>query len=277
MKSGYDPGFLGLQVPLPTVPSPIPTTQLPYSHFTVVLRLDRRLAAVSAVNIHGALLKAVPRTMDPWRIDPRVGDGAQATNSIYVGNDFDRGHLTRREDPCWGTQAEAEEANSDTFYFTNAAPQVATFNQSKSLWRGLEDYVIEHAEKYEQRLNVFTGPILDESDPLYRGLRVPLQFYKIIAWVGEGGLSATGYILDQSELVEQLLSGPSVQASPLGKYRTYQVPVELIAGRTELHLPELVDADVLTLPEDALPGTMSRELTLTRLEDVQLLPGPTAG
>ena len=34
----------------------------------------------------------------------------------------------------------------------------AEFNQSKQLWAGLEDYVLDHARTYRQRLDVFTGP-----------------------------------------------------------------------------------------------------------------------
>ncbi|WP_328966702.1 hypothetical protein [Streptomyces sp. NBC_00239] len=47
-RTGYDPAFLGPQVPLPLPADPeIRTVVLPYTPFTVALRPDRRLAATT--------------------------------------------------------------------------------------------------------------------------------------------------------------------------------------------------------------------------------------
>lgn len=128
---GYDRQFLGLPIPLPTPTGGVPTVVLDYTHFSVVHRPDRRLAAVSAVNIHGQLLIDVQRNRDVWLLDPRLPTADQADNNLYTDNAFDRGHLTRRRDPCWGTPSDAKIANDDTFHYTNAAPQASVFNQSK--------------------------------------------------------------------------------------------------------------------------------------------------
>ena len=50
----------------------------------------------------------------------------QAGNEVYDRNRLDRGHLARRSDLLWGPAAEARRANSDSFYFTNISPQMAT-------------------------------------------------------------------------------------------------------------------------------------------------------
>jgi hypothetical protein len=171
---GYDVEFLGLPAPAPTVA--VPTIQLDYLHFSVAFRPDRRLAAVTAVNIHGGLLIEIERTRDVWLLDPRVPVIEQAGPELYINNDFDRGHLVRRRDPGWGTQATALTANNDTFHYPNAAPLAAHFNQSKLLWAGLEDYLLEHAATFEQRLAVFTAPVLDPADPFYRGVPDPAPF-----------------------------------------------------------------------------------------------------
>jgi endonuclease G len=68
--SGYDPMFLGLPLPMPTVDAT--TVELPYRHVTVLPRPDRRLAALTAVNIHGELLLDVDRDADSWTLDWRV-------------------------------------------------------------------------------------------------------------------------------------------------------------------------------------------------------------
>ena len=96
-----------------------------------------------------------------------------------------RARLVRRRDPGWGTPQIAKAANDDTFHYPNAAPQAAVLNQSKELWAGLEDYLLDHAATYDQRLAVFTGPVLEASDPVYRGVQIPLRFYKIAAWLQE--------------------------------------------------------------------------------------------
>ncbi len=89
----------------------------------------------------------------------------------------------RRRDPGWGTAAEARAATEATFVYTNAAPQASVFNQSKDLWVGLEDHVLQYADATDQRVSVFTGPVLDADDPPYRGIRIPRRFWKVAAWV----------------------------------------------------------------------------------------------
>ena len=101
-----------------------------------------------------------------------------------------------------------------------------------------------------QRLAVFTGPILQPGDPIYRGAQIPLRFYRITAWLGDQRLAASGYVLDQTELVRRILTAPDRKprtTPPLGAYKTFQVPIADIAAAAALTMPDLVDADVLQL------------------------------
>ena len=269
---GYDVEFLGLPAPAPTVA--VPTIQLDYLHFSVAFRPDRRLAAVTAVNIHGVLIE-IERTRDDWLLDPRVPVIEQAGPELYINNDFDRGHLVRRRDPGWGMQATALTANNDTFHYPNAAPQAAHFNQSKLLWAGLEDYLLEHAATFEQRLAVFTAPVLDPADPFYRGVQIPRRFWKIAAWIAQSELAATGYVLDQTDLIDPILAADALVAGaeppPLGAYRTFQVPLIDIADAAGVQMPELIAADVLqpALASTAAAGT-APWIELTSLDDIRL-------
>lgn len=240
MTDGYDPGFLPTGVPLPRPAQE--TRELTYPRFTVLLDPSRRLAAVTGVNIDGALLRALPRSGE-WRLDPRVDADLQTGPAVYARNDLDRGHLVRRRDPGWGDVAEARSAMEATFFYPNAAPQAAGFNQSKELWLGLEDHVIEYAETTDQRVSVFTAPVLDEQDPPYRGIRIPLRFWKIAAWQTAEGLAAAGFVLDQSDLVTT--SAGMLAAAPLSAFRTFQVSITEIEGATGIDLGPLPDADVL--------------------------------
>ncbi|WP_150307304.1 DNA/RNA non-specific endonuclease [Planctomonas psychrotolerans] len=251
-RTGYDERFLGLPdpVPLPVSPAGSARVVLDYTHFSVVLDTDRRLAAATAVNIDGDRVLDVPRS-DDWHLDDRVPAGAQAGPELYARNDLDRGHLVRRRDPVWGDPDVAARANSDTFAYTNAAPQANTFNQSKELWLGLEDYILDAAVAFDRRLSVFTGVVFGAADPLYRGVRIPLLFWKVAAWAQEGGLAATAYLLDQTPQLDRVDLGAVADAPPLGPFRTFQVPVEEIARLTALDLGDLVAADRLRVPVPA--------------------------
>lgn len=251
-RKGYDERFLGSTVPLPLPTDPtVKTVVLPYTHFSVVFRPDRRLAAATAVAIDGVKLVDVDRN-DDWRFDPRLPESQQSGDPIYKNNPLDRGHLVRRLDPVWGATAEAKMANSDTFHYTNAAPQMDIFNQGKELWQGLENFLLNHAADFDRKLTVFTGAVLEDSDPPYRGIQVPLRFWKVAAFMQDGQLASTAYVLDQSpDLTRDAAQRALAEAAkagnppPLGAFRTFQVPVTDVAEITGLNLGPLPAADRL--------------------------------
>ncbi|WP_022892313.1 DNA/RNA non-specific endonuclease [Agromyces subbeticus] len=259
---GFDARFLGVEAAMPRVGG-VPggldaaghasapadhdsVVELDYLHFTVVLDTGRRLARVTAVNVDGADLVELERG-DDWQLDERIPSDWQAGPEIYARNDFDRGHLVRRRDPVWGPPEIAARANAETFRYPNAAPQASGFNQSKELWLGLEDHVLGHAEVHGVKLSVFTAPVLAAGDPPYRGIRVPLRFWKVVAWNTGGALATTAFVVDQAPLVDttELAAPAPGEAPPLGPFRTFQVPVSDVAGLTGLVMPELIAADVL--------------------------------
>lgn len=240
MADGYDTGFLATELPLPVPQQPVRT--LTYPRFTVLLDPVRRLAAATAVNIDGQTMRDLPREGD-WHLDPRIPEAEQTGPAVYTGNDLDRGHLVRRRDPGWGEPDAARAAMAATFVYTNAAPQAAGFNQSKELWLGLEDHVLAYAESTDQRLSVFTGPVLSDDDPVYRGIRIPRRFWKVATWATDAGLTCAGFVLDQSELVD--VSDGRLAAPPLGAFHTFQVPVSAIADMAGVDFGALVGSDVL--------------------------------
>lgn len=61
---------------------------------------------------------------EPVELGSPAARDQQTGENLYAGNDIDRGHLVRRASAVRGdTQAEAGQANVDTFHYTNAAPQ----------------------------------------------------------------------------------------------------------------------------------------------------------
>lgn len=263
---GYDSAFLSVPVDLPRAAADRTLRQLDYPRFTVLLDTGRRLAAATAVNIDGATLQDLPRTGE-WQLDPRVPAAEQAGASVYAENDFDRGHLVRRRDPGWGTVAEARAATEATFVYPNAAPQASAFNQSKDLWVGLEDHVLQFAEATDLRVSVFTGPVLEADDPPYRGIRIPRRFWKIAAWfetdgAAGGTLAAAGFVLDQTALIDVTADA----VTRLGAFRTFQVPVLDIAALTGLDVGPLSAADVMRVG----PARYSGWTELSRPSDIRL-------
>ncbi|MFF1876378.1 DNA/RNA non-specific endonuclease [Leifsonia sp. NPDC058230] len=251
-STGFDSEFLPVTVEIPAPTDSRAVRMLPYVHFTVLQDPARRLPVSTGVNIDGGALVDVERE-DDWHLDPRIPASEQAGPELYAGNDLDRGHQVRRRDPVWGDPAVAATANAATFVYTNCAPQVAVFNQSQELWAGLEDYVLGYARTSEQKISVFTAPVLAADDPTYRGVRIPRLFWKVAAWTehranGTVALAATGYVLDQTpELDDVGLATRRALAAgdppPLGPYKTYQVPIADIGALTGLDVEQLAAAD----------------------------------
>jgi endonuclease G, mitochondrial len=260
-RHGYQTGFLGgngRRVPLPRL-SPAQRQKaavnrqanghdeilLPYHHFTLVMNRERRLAFYTAVNIDGRITHNFRRETDRWSLDPRIGADEQHGEALYAHNDLDRGHLVRRLDPAWGSSRTAAKfANDDTFHFTNCSPQHKNFNQNRTTWAGLEDYILKNADVEDLKATVFTGPVLADNDPEYRGTKLPRQFWKVVV-IGRpgGGLSATAYLLSQSQLLHDL------EAFTYGAYRTFQVPVAQVAMLTGLDFGDLPNSDPLRTHE----------------------------
>jgi endonuclease G len=51
------------------------------------------------------------------------------------------------------------------------------------LWLGLESYLQDNAADNGRRLVVFTGPIFSDTDPVYRGVQIPLKFFKVAVFM----------------------------------------------------------------------------------------------
>jgi endonuclease G len=259
-RGGYDPAFLAVPLPLP-VPgrsvAAVASAELRYHHFSVVMHRTRRLALFTAVNIDGKLSRRPRRESDRWILDPRLPASEQTGEAVYRDNPLDRGHLVRRLDPAWGSEALARAANDDTFHFTNATPQHHDFNAGSTLWAGLEDYVLENADAVDLHVSVLTGPVLAADDDAYRGVQLPRQFWKVVAmFKRSGALSVTGYLLSQASLIDGI---EAKEEFSYGAYRTFQVPVRRIAALTDLGLDPHIAADPLERLEAApLPRELIR-------------------
>lgn len=240
------------------------TSELKYEHFSVAMSRKRRLCIWSAVNIDGSDTSSARRT--DWRIDPRIPRDAQTIGDQGAGDvygdppKFARGHMTRREDPIWGPPERAKLGNSDSMHLTNAVPQMQPFNAG--IWLKLEDYALEHSEEDSMRISVFTGPVLAPDDPERFGVKIPLRFWKVIAFVHDDTkkLTATGYVMSQEAFL-------APEEFVFGEFETFQVPVKEIEALTGLSFGKLSRSDPLRRrPEGPAPPLTNLEQIVLALE-----------
>ena len=257
-RVGYADDFLSdFVVPWPTVGEPlagdVQPKRLDYMHFSITMSRSRRLALYVGVNIDGAKHVDIVRSNDTWAYDGRLPTDAQVGEDLYAGNGLDRGHLVRRQDPNWGDDATT--ANLDTFHFTNCSPQMSGFNQKT--WLELEDYILDNTQRWKARATVFSGPVFSDNDRVYRGVKIPQAFWKVVAYLSDDGKpSASAYMIDQRRELDQL-------DLVFGQLRTYQRSVIAIEQLTGIRFGQLADYDGFSNEERA---------TGTRIE--ALIRGP---
>lgn len=303
-RKGFLPGFLADRAsPDPSLVTPLPVLADPsvaaplldgsghilhYHGMSVVMHKTRRFAVYSAANVDFANRFEMGRPPDRWLTDPRISAKHQIGEFYYRSNKFDRGHLTRREDMEYGqsnvpprdSRLLALEYAADTCHFTNCVPQHSRFNQSRELWQGLERHLLEDAIKSNSfRAQIFTGPILEEDDPVYSRfpeIQYPVRFWKIAVASteveGKQQLFAAGFIMDQSEVIAKY----GIEATvPFEPYKTYQVKIEeieqqtgLIFGAFEDETGYLRDFDPLANPEKRSRALRRRQQRLDAQESM---------
>lgn len=210
---------------------------------------------ITGANIDGRSLRR-PARASSWSLDKRIDLRAQAGNEVYSDSGFSRGHMVRRLDPVWGSEAEVSEANADTFHFTNCCPQEQVAFNDK-LWGDLEDYILEKADAEDIKINVYTGPIFKDDDPEVKGLASPMSFWKVVAWKEPKGLRAVGFVLSQAPFVDIEFAG--------GPYRASERSLASIGRAAGITFEaSLLDADVHR-GEESAPNTLRALSDLDRL------------
>lgn len=239
---------------------------LDYIHFSTVIHKERKFPLLTAVNIDGGSVVHPGKRSGKFMIDARMHEIFQPAANFYEkkqGNDpvqFSRGHLVRRFDPCWGLEkAGARIADSHTFHYSNAAPQVQGFNGG--IWLDIEDYVLNRAQLNEKRMSVFTGPVFRDQDPEYGHQRtdgpwqIPTTYWKIVA-VRKGPtiIAATAFMTGQTKYIKKLFESrvfANLRQGRLPKLqsRDIQVPISVVEEETGLNFSALHKYDIASALE----------------------------
>lgn len=89
---------------------------------------------------------------------------------------------------------------------------------------------------------------------MYRGVDIPLKFFKVAVFLQARKLSTTCYVVDQTPQLadrpELPRPGVTDEAPPLGPFRTFQVPIRDIAVLTGLELGQLVASDRMPIASE---------------------------
>lgn len=131
---------------------------------------------------------------DNWQYDPSTSSTNQP--SLFTGiSGYDRGHQIPSADRTC-----SDEANSQTFYFTNMTPQLGTLNQN--LWANLEGQVRSWMEGCDT-LYVVTGAVLktvgNNETVKYAydrngvQIAVPNYYYKVLLRLKNSKYDAIGF------------------------------------------------------------------------------------
>ena len=245
---GYNPDFLGINIPFPDFSPSIASSVLRketlieeiyvnYHNYTVVINQELRTAIFNAFNIDQSKLFDVARKKD-WDIDSRVGNENQLNNDYYFANPWDRGHLARRAAVAWGaTKRDAQKASDNSFFYTNASLQHENFNPDE--WLALEDFVLKLEEASTNKISVFVGPIFGDfsrsiTPPGRTTALIPSAFFKIICFINKSNeLEVRAFIMYQDEEAIKDKNGKKVF-----NYQRYQVTVTEIEELTGLIFPD---------------------------------------
>ena len=279
---GYQSRFLGtkfnIALPQPKVElkkfiakiNGTDSTVLKYYTYSTIFHSVRMMPVISAINVDGDPAKRKDNTArkDVWLRDTRLSFDIQLDDNYYRGSGFDRGHMSRREDANWGATAEDAKRNADlTCMYTNACPQVAKINQSsrKGLWGILEKVVLESGAEAEQgktaKISVFNGPIFKDTDPVFRGIQVPLDFYKIVLWLTDNGnLKATAFKLSQVALVDDI-DFEQLDLDQNTEFKEFQCSIKSLQSETGINFSKL-------LPFDTFEGNEGDEMAINSALEV---------
>jgi endonuclease G, mitochondrial len=279
-RTGFNPNFMGreYEIPFPTLTNETAKHALNngevfhFTHFSIVMNQKRKFAIYTANNIDQHTMKDIRRENDDWHFDPRIGQEHQIGNEWYQNNPWDRGHLVRRKDVCWGSVKEAKQANYDTFCWANIALQHHECNTGP--WNELEDWILDHRQNLLKKLSVFTGPINMENDPEYCGagkplgcgIQIPAGFWKVVFYVNEEKkLCSASFMMKQDHYTEHRLLNSFTSLQP------YQVALKTISQLTDIQFDErLYETDVLHAVPVSFDVAERKRYLIEEVEDFKL-------
>lgn len=271
--TGYQTKFMGTEIKIPKANKTLQKqlakmatggTELKYFHYSVLFNARNKMPSLVAINVEGDPAKRLDdsKRKDNWLRDIRIPREVQLTDNYYAGSGFDKGHMGRFEDANWAdTEEEALRNGIYTCFYTNACPQVPGLNRGGGIWGKLEKAVLEKGVKKEAgklgRITVFNGPIFNKkTDRLFRGHKVPMDFFKIIVWRNDDNeIKATGFRLSQKDLVKGVrfdesldIRAEAIDIDSNAAFKEYQASISSLARATGFDFSPIYKFDTFSKP-----------------------------
>ena len=183
---------------------------------------------------------------DAWSWDPFVPSQYEVTRSDFKG--YDRGHIVASADRLY-----SEEANQQTFYYTNMSPQRRNLNTG--VWLQLEQLVQGWARNSRLRDNLYVvkGGTLREDETIgatVGGITVPRYYWMAILAQRGDHYQAIAFWVDHTNPAQ------------VDRPRTVAISIDQLEERTGLDLFHNLPDNIETRVEAAHPT-----------DDLSLWPG----
>ncbi|MEW6774041.1 MAG: DNA/RNA non-specific endonuclease [Bacteroidota bacterium] len=132
------------------------------------------------------LQSKVAERKNKFQADPYLPQLTQL-DFVYKNSGYDKGHLVPAADMTF-----SELAMNESFYYTNVAPQLPSFN--RGIWKKLEEQVRAWAMKHNN-LIVLSGAFISDTLQKLSKVSVPYYFYKIIAMITPSQTQMIAFII----------------------------------------------------------------------------------
>ena len=142
-----------------------------YRNWTALIDKEKKAPLWDAFVMHsGAYPDKNAGRSNNWKEDPGIPSSWQ---SCFSSNGYSRGHLVASN-----YRQTCDDANNQTFYYTNQALQYQTqFNDG--VWNSLEQTVKSNAPSGRDTLYVVVGLLYEDNNTI-SGVPVPSHFYKCL-------------------------------------------------------------------------------------------------
>ncbi|SNS09516.1 endonuclease G [Belliella buryatensis] len=163
-----------------------------------------------------------------FRMERRLGD-LSPRDVAYRNSGYDRGHLAPAADMAYSA-----ESMYDSFFLTNASPQVPGFN--RGIWKRLEEQIRKFASEKDS-IYISTGPVLDQSlarlgnSPIV----IPEYFYKVVLKKDKGNPQGIAFIMKNE--------------SATGDLKTFAVSIDSVEVLTGINFFPLLNTTQETQAE----------------------------
>lgn len=139
--------------------------------------------------------KTGAKRKDKYNTDPNIPQKYQTDRDDYY-SPYNRGHMVASSDRLY-----SQEANDQTFYYSNISPQIQTgFNESGSTWDAIENIVQKWAQvsNSQDTTYIVKGTSIDYAilETGKNGVQIPKYYFSTILSLKNGEYKAMGFYIE---------------------------------------------------------------------------------